>query len=305
MAIGGFPCTDISLAGRGAGIHGDESGLFFVLADAVRDLGVGYVFLENVAALTLRGLDAVLGTLAGLGFDAEWGCLRASDVGAPHRRDRWWCLAWRRDLVANTGRHRQPANGLQCSESDKCRPSARSADSSRPLVHAGGRQLQRLGEPAVLAGAGRTAQGEASERERCRHAAGDPGQGSQRADVGDPERQGLALGAPLRRNLGEERQAAQRAGIALDLPEWPPLPDDTAGWRAILRRWPELAPAVPESTVRRVADAGSGWDRHDVPWTPCDCNRADRLRGLGNGVCTAQAETALRLLWYRAFNEWP
>src|SRR5690606_8502466 len=71
MVVGGFPCQDISLAGRGAGlIDGRRSSLFFALARAVRDVGARFVFLENVAAITLRGLDAVLGTLADLGFDA-------------------------------------------------------------------------------------------------------------------------------------------------------------------------------------------------------------------------------------------
>jgi DNA (cytosine-5)-methyltransferase 1 len=104
LVIGGFPCQDISLAGGGSGLRGRRSVLFFALADAVRELGPRYVFLENVAALTLRGLDAVLGTLAGFGFDAEWGCLRASDVGAPHRRDRWWCLAWQRSALGDPER---------------------------------------------------------------------------------------------------------------------------------------------------------------------------------------------------------
>lgn len=90
----GFPCQDISVAGRGAGIDGERSGLFFELARIVRGVRPRYVFLENVAAITARGLDRVLGELAQMGFNAPWGCLSAAAVGAPHKRDRWWCLAY-------------------------------------------------------------------------------------------------------------------------------------------------------------------------------------------------------------------
>jgi DNA (cytosine-5)-methyltransferase 1 len=98
VVCGGFPCQDISAAGRGEGIQeGNRSGLFFELMRVVRGVRPRFVFLENVSAITVRGLDTVLGELAESGFDAEWICVRASDVGAPHRRERWFCLA-----VANT-----------------------------------------------------------------------------------------------------------------------------------------------------------------------------------------------------------
>jgi DNA-cytosine methyltransferase len=94
VIAGGFPCQDISTAGKQAGIkEGTRSGLFYELMRVVRLVGPQYVVLENVAAITSNGLDAVLGTLAEAGFDAEWACIPAADVGACHRRDRWWCVA--------------------------------------------------------------------------------------------------------------------------------------------------------------------------------------------------------------------
>ncbi len=93
FVCGGFPCQDISPAGKRAGIHGERSGLWFEYVRIVEEVQPRYVFAENVAALRSRGLDVVLANLAALGFDAEWGCLRASDVGAPHRRDRIFVLA--------------------------------------------------------------------------------------------------------------------------------------------------------------------------------------------------------------------
>ena len=92
--IGGFPCQDISYAGKGAGLEGERSGLFFEAVRLVRELRPRAVVLENVAGLLTRGLDRVLGTLAEIGFDAEWHCIPAAAVGAPHIRDRVFVLAY-------------------------------------------------------------------------------------------------------------------------------------------------------------------------------------------------------------------
>lgn len=98
VVAGGFPCQDISVAGKGAGLAGARSGLWWEMHRIIREVGPRYVFVENVAALTFRGLDAVLGSLADLGFDAEWTMLSAKDCGAPHIRKRLWIYA----RMANT-----------------------------------------------------------------------------------------------------------------------------------------------------------------------------------------------------------
>jgi DNA (cytosine-5)-methyltransferase 1 len=94
IICGGFPCQDISQAGKGAGLAGSRSGLFYELLRVVRLVGPRYVVLENVAAITHRGMDDVLGDLAEAGFDAEWACIPAAAVGACHQRDRWWLVAY-------------------------------------------------------------------------------------------------------------------------------------------------------------------------------------------------------------------
>lgn len=94
VICGGFPCQDISYAGKGAGIHGERSGLFFEAMRIVREMGPRVVVLENVAALLTRGMGDVLGTLASLGFDAEWGVVPASAFGAPQLRERVFLLAY-------------------------------------------------------------------------------------------------------------------------------------------------------------------------------------------------------------------
>ncbi|MFB6970109.1 DNA cytosine methyltransferase [Streptomyces microflavus] len=89
----GFPCQDISIAGRGAGINGTRSGIWTHVTEAIRTIRPALVFLENVAVIRGRGMSDVLRALAEIGYDSRWCCYRASSVGAPHQRDRWFCLA--------------------------------------------------------------------------------------------------------------------------------------------------------------------------------------------------------------------
>jgi DNA (cytosine-5)-methyltransferase 1 len=90
---GGFPCQDISAAGKGAGIDGERSGMWREMARIIHEVRPRFVFVENSPMLTSRGLGTVLGDLASMGFDAKWGVLGAADVGAPHQRDRIWIKA--------------------------------------------------------------------------------------------------------------------------------------------------------------------------------------------------------------------
>ncbi|MGA5019265.1 DNA cytosine methyltransferase [Streptomyces griseoincarnatus] len=89
----GFPCQDISIAGNRVGIRGARSGVWVHVAEAVRVLRPRYVFLENVSNLRTRGLEVVVSDLAEIGYSARWVCVRASEAGAPHLRDRWFCIA--------------------------------------------------------------------------------------------------------------------------------------------------------------------------------------------------------------------
>lgn len=93
VVSGGFPCQDISVAGKGAGIDGERSGLWSEFARIIREVQPRYVFVENSPALTSRGLGTVLGDLAEMGFNAGWECVSASSQGAPHKRDRIWIVA--------------------------------------------------------------------------------------------------------------------------------------------------------------------------------------------------------------------
>ncbi|WP_420889292.1 DNA cytosine methyltransferase [Cupriavidus gilardii] len=94
VVAGGFPCQDISAAGGGAGIDGERSGLWSEMARIIREVRPRKVELENSPMLTSRGLGRVLGDLAEMGFDAEWGVISAADTGAPHLRERIWIVAY-------------------------------------------------------------------------------------------------------------------------------------------------------------------------------------------------------------------
>ncbi len=110
VICGGFPCQDISLAGKGAGIDGERSGLWSEYSRLIGELRPRYAIVENVAALLGRGLDRVLGDLSALGYDAEWHCIPAAAVGAPHRRDRLWIVAYAQ--CAERGAFSDPLQGV-------------------------------------------------------------------------------------------------------------------------------------------------------------------------------------------------
>jgi DNA (cytosine-5)-methyltransferase 1 len=93
IITGGFPCQDLSVAGKGAGLSGARSGLWFEFHRLIKETQPKWVIAENVAVLRSRGLDQVLRSLDEIGYDAEWHCISASAVGAPHRRDRIWIVA--------------------------------------------------------------------------------------------------------------------------------------------------------------------------------------------------------------------
>lgn len=94
IVTGGFPCQDISKAGRGAGIDGERSGLWAEMVRLIGELRPRYALMENVSMLLARGLGRVLGDLAACGFDAEWSVVSACSVGAPHTRERVFIVAY-------------------------------------------------------------------------------------------------------------------------------------------------------------------------------------------------------------------
>jgi DNA (cytosine-5)-methyltransferase 1 len=133
---GGFPCQDVSAAGKGAGLAGERSGLWFEMLRVIDEVRPPFVFAENSPNLRTRGLGTVIEGLTGLGYGVRWCVLGARHVGAPHRRDRMWLLAanmqswgrgegWSRRSKASNARETIPLRAFQvtnrASENDRFR----------------------------------------------------------------------------------------------------------------------------------------------------------------------------------------
>lgn len=259
--VAGFPCQDLSIAGRRAGLDGKRSGLFFEVVRIARDCGARYLFLENVSGIASatatvvddeegeldeRAASRVLGELADNGWNAEWITLSASDVGASHKRARWFCWAWRDD-VDNTGCVQRGAGHEQNRPSSTKEGQNKAhnwpADRSDALADTECVQPeQHAGEPA-----------RPCKAESCRPS-------------GEP---------------------AGRSGL-LGHTSFAPGPSDPA-WAGIIQHSPHLAPAL-EPSFHRVVDGLE--HRMD------DC-RPQRLKCCGNGVVAAQAAAALVILVQR------
>lgn len=95
VVSGGFPCQDISIAGKGDGLDGERSGLWTQMARIIGEVQPRFAFVENSPMLTSRGLDRVLGDLSSLGYGSTYGVIGARHAGAPHQRDRIWILGTR------------------------------------------------------------------------------------------------------------------------------------------------------------------------------------------------------------------
>ena len=142
---GGFPCQDISVCGKGAGIHGERSGLFFELARIAVLVGCRIIVLENVPAISTRGMGAVLGQLAQMGFDAEWRCISGGDVGSPQRRLRWFCVARANGLTIRQREQRPAPIGSGLSGAEAAQP--QHDGSGGTVAHANGRGCSLIGQP--------------------------------------------------------------------------------------------------------------------------------------------------------------
>jgi DNA (cytosine-5)-methyltransferase 1 len=94
VVSGGFPCQDISAAGKRAGLDGEQSGLWAEMARIIGEVQPAFVWVENSPMLLVRGIDRVLWDLAALGYDARWGVVSAAAAGAPHKRERCWIMAY-------------------------------------------------------------------------------------------------------------------------------------------------------------------------------------------------------------------
>jgi DNA (cytosine-5)-methyltransferase 1 len=175
VICGGFPCQDLSVAGKRAGLEGARSGLWGQYARLIGELRPKFVIVENVPGLLSLGMGTVLGDLSSLGYDAIWDCIPASAIGANHRRDRVWLIAYPRGEQYQVDCHAiewSRAEGLQQANMADAPRDRRKTKGKRPTAgYADGRrQLRRepseswLSEPDV----GRVADGVPARLDRLR-----------------------------------------------------------------------------------------------------------------------------------------
>ena len=257
IVLGGFPCQDISVAGKGAGLEGERSGLFFEVVRICREMAPWIVCLENVSAIHHRGLDAVLWHLASSGYRVRYGNLRASDVGAPHRRERWFAVAWRVGLADPNG----IGSGTGTWVSEIRRSSVSDTDRR-------GGGYEPLADPA---GNGhRRAQRKPFENRQDRKSI----QPQRSQDVCNPDRQGLAVGEDFTSNSRTKQPTTERADR-----------DERQDWEAQppIRRGPD---GLPRQLDRHRWPAPPG-PQHawEPPRTrPRQRHDRQRLKALGNAI---------------------
>ena len=317
----GYPCQPFSHAGKREGTD-DPRHIFPYIADGIRIVGPRLVVLENVRGHLALGFDTVLGTLADIGYDARWVCVRASDVGAPHRRERLFIVA-----TPNAGRGQLAGSAV---EVDGLRLASELGRGS--VADAGGERHGRREDGRGLGGLDGAHESGARERQRSREVTVDrsPETPTDTGSLGRVRGQGF-LGDGRSTRLGSEAgDHAGHGGVA-------PTPADAyrdglqgAGWfravghhadgrdgagevvtnwgvyEPVIQRWTALlgrtppAPTEPGAKgqprlsprfVEFMMGLPAGWVT-DVP----DLTRNEQLKALGNGVVPQQAAAALTFL---------
>lgn len=278
----GFPCQDISLAGKQAGVgEGTRSGLYREVLRISSEVRPRYIFLENVSAIVTNGLGTVLGDLASMGYSARWCCLRASDVGAPHHRDRWWLLAT--NSYSSNGGSEQECEHQWAEEP---RGSGSGDVGSRSVCDTvcdgessiSGREREMGG--SILAATGRQQASDESVgsgedvantiSSGCEDGSElQPEQGLSRSDgrgsVSDPT------------GLGDPKQQEPHRGEDSAREERPEFTDELCGVEDARYQWWQAEPGVG-----RMVDGMA--------------NRVHRLKALGNGQVPLQAAVAWKIL---------
>lgn len=282
VLVGGFPCQDISLAGKGAGIDGERSGLWREFVRAIRALRPRFVFVENVAALLARGFDRVAADLAACGYRFAWSCYSSAEVGAPHRRERLFILA--ADADRRGLRHAQQRMSGRRAHGVRDQGSAVAVDNGEAYNAAGERrksqgfeQRERAEHGSLGTHAADAACARLEGRDECRPQLADVERPA--ADGDGDGREGLSAVDSTHRGVGEQPGDDARGAGAREV---------SAGNRA-MGADPGTASAAP---VRRLNPAFVEWMMGFPEGWTAGVSRRARLRLLGNAVQPQVAQAA-------------
>jgi len=265
----GYPCQPFSLAGKRGG-EDDPRHLWPEVRRIIGDIRPRLVFLENVPGHISLGFDSVLADLAALGFDAEWQTLSASEMGASHKRERLWVLAYAQSFGGREGRsERAPRlRGSTVGKRGGELADATGIDERKQINKTDTNRVGRKARKNPSSGGGSMADprlGQLPQQGRAQENGNGPGSASAGvANLSSVQRQGIERREP--------------DGV---LPGFPPGPGERERWADIIERHPDLAPAV-ESAVHGMADGSTV--------------RVDRLRSCGNGVVPIVAAAAFAKL---------
>lgn len=269
VVCGGFPCQDISVAGNGAGLDGERSGLWSEMARIIGEVRPSYAFIENSPALVSRGLDRVLADLAALGMDARWGVLSAADVGAFHKRERIWILA-----NARSGRCGEPCGGEM--EQPGRTEAFGAGDVSDSERDAWGQRLE------LSMQRGRQAEAEQIGMGGCK--------AGKLADANKIQPIGLSCGTKeefsesgiVRKDLPDSDSDSLQRMVAESQPRKHGRPTGLHSGAGIFPAWPADPADAPESGLGRVVDGMA--------------HRSHRIKAIGNGQVSRVAASAFALL---------
>jgi len=270
MVIGGIPCQDFSVAGKRGGTGG-ERWLWPDFWRIVRETNAQMFFLENVPGFVSGGgLAEVLSVLAGGGWDARWNCFSASEVGAPHRRERLFLLAVRNGTEWHRRIEHADATG-----------GAGFTDSRENMADA--------------VGCRRREQSNGDKPERQHDSKGGIMANTDNAGLQGRE---LSEACDVYRNRTEAHGSIAESG---EIPVWPPGPNDHSAWRQVMAIRSDLMPSLGGKLNHRFVEwlMGIPIDWTKLPGESNDAHRIDRLRCLGNAVVPATAELAFRTLFNR------
>ena len=291
--IGGFPCQPWSVAGKREGKE-DERWLWDDIKQIAMSVQPTGFFLENVSGLiTGHGIDTILGDLSEMGFDAQWGSVKAGEIGAPHRRERVFILAARRgtdcrfnDILGNTEsyghEHSKGTDRREECESlngNKVRNISSSTGNSKldDTKHDGWDATEEQGSD------GQTVSG---SKKRENAAIESKGTDNTRVTLANTYGKRSEISVQRKQSILKQPRNSKSKKNSIEI--FPPAPNSEE-WESILREHPRLSPALEKSSFEPDV-------RGMVNGMALGLHRADRLRILGNGVVPIQAAYALTVL---------
>ena len=272
LITGGFPCQDISIAGKGAGIEGKRSGLWSEMHRIISEVRPRYAIIENVPMLTIRGGTRVIADLAEIGYDCEWQVIGADEVGAWHRRKRIWIVAYpkrlgwdeRSDIQGVDSEQETSSQPTECSETQSYAKNVSNTNNSRHMD----RQTQEQSAEGRLNALCESEPSSTNERNVSDTNIGDAQTGRERS-------------GGVRKESSKERSSSDASSSSETISN-----SNIKRSQGLVERPQKSRRSNEPTRFRSRARQGGWWNSepnvgrvaNGIP------NRVDRLRGLGNAI---------------------